>query len=359
MSARHIAIIAAGTGGHIIPGIELGRHLIERGHRVTWLRGTRAVEGRMYAAAGINAIAVPWNIGSLRLTALPGLARAAAGAWATGGRLLDMNRPDAVVSMGGGFSAPVLARMALAGVPIFLHDSNACVGRVTRMFAGLARHVFLGVPANLDRANAHVTGTPTRAMPEWQKPGRMELLILGGSQGSDPVNRLAVAAGEALASRGIDFRIRLVGAKPGSFTPAPWLEVLESVPNPGELMAASRLAISRAGASTLAELARVGLPAILIPYPHAKDDHQSANARIHASAGAAEVLSESGCTGENLAEIILDIDRTPDRLTRMSTAARGLHRPDAAETIERLIMEVLEGRPTVPAGSMAKRASAT
>lgn len=330
-TAPTILIVAAGTGGHIIPGIELGREFGRRGWRVEYACGNRAVEARIYDAAGIAPRVIGWPGAAGSLAGRVGRAARLAVAGPRAMRLVAAVRPAVVVSMGGGFSSPIILAAAMRGIPVHLHESNAIPGRVTRLFRHLARHVFLGLPLESAWPNAALVGTPTRPMPGWN-PDHARVLVMGGSQGAVNLNRIAAEAARLARASEPALAMTILGDAP-SAGDDPGIERIPHVPNPAELMAASTLIVSRAGASSLAEIAGVGMPSILVPYPHSKDGHQDANADVFRRAGASVVRMEADLTPDWLAREMLALVRDPARAMRMAQAAATLSSRNAATTI--------------------------
>ncbi len=331
-----ILIVAAGTGGHIIPGIELGREFGRIGWRVEFACGDRQVESRIYAAANIepNVIGWPGAARTMRGRAARACRIAAAPPRAMG--LLARLRPAAVISMGGGFSAPILAAALLRGTPVYLHESNAVPGRVTRLFRRLARQVFLGLPGAAAWPNAGIVGTPTRPMPGWN-PEHARVLVMGGSQGAARLNSIAAEAARLARASEPALGMTILGDA-GTHADDPGIERIAHVPNPAELMARSTLIVSRAGASSLAEIAGVGMPSILVPFPFSKDAHQDANAGVFRVAGASVVRMEADLSPAWLAGEMLSIIRDPARASRMARAAGTLSSRNAAVTIAAAIV---------------------
>jgi len=336
-----LLVIGAGTGGHIIPGIQVGREFASRGWNVEYACGDRAIETRIYANEGIAPNVVSWpgaasGIGA-RLRRYAKIAASPVRAWA----VLSRVGPDAVISMGGGFSAPILALALLRGIPVWLHESNSHPGRVTRMFAYVAKHVFTGLPVPQQWKNAVQVGTPTRQLPAWAADAGPRILGMGGSQGARRRNECASGAAGELARFGLTAAFTVVGPAianvPESVTFADYL------PNPLEAMSRATLVVSRAGASSLAEIAGIGVPSILVPYPFAKDDHQAKNARVLGVCGGAVVMPEEELTGETLAAQIAALLSDRAKLDAMSRGALTLAAPRAAKDIADVVEADLSG----------------
>lgn len=349
---REAVLAAGGTGGHLFPAQALAEALLARGWRVTLSTDERgaAFAGGFPEAVGreVVASATPARGGALGQAAAP--FRIAAG---IGAAVLRMRRerPAAVVGFGGYPSIPALSAALLLRVPAVIHEANGVLGRVNRAFAARVERVACGTwPTAVPRgARAEHVGNPVRAAVAERAgapyrppgPGVVRLLVIGGSQGarvlSDVVPAAVLALPEALRGRvkvaqqarpeDVE-RVRL--ALPGA-------EVEPFFGDVGRRMAEAQLVVARAGASTLADLACVGRPAVLIPYAAAAEDHQTANARGPVEAGAAVAIAERDLTPEALAEALAAILLDPPRAASMARAAARQGRPDAAERLASLV----------------------
>jgi UDP-N-acetylglucosamine--N-acetylmuramyl-(pentapeptide) pyrophosphoryl-undecaprenol N-acetylglucosamine transferase len=348
-----ILIAAGGTGGHMFPALALGRALAMHGRAVTLLtdsRGARYVGGDLpftVVTAGSPSGGVAASLKSMAQLAL-GLVQSIGA--------LRRARPVAAASFGGYASVPAALAAALRRVPILVHEQNAVFGRANRLTARFARAVALSfertaeVPTRPDLRQL-LTGNPTR--PEFtvapavsRDPHRFRVLVLGGSQGarvfSDVVPGAVAMLPHDLRTR-LDLaqqcrpedleRVRAAYADMGFA--ADLASFFTDVPT---RMAATDLLVSRSGASTVAELLALGRPSLLVPYLHAADDHQTANARALAEAGAAILVSQPELTAERLAAELSGLMREPARLAAMADRAHRLARPDA---VERLLDAVL------------------
>jgi len=330
-----ILIAGGGTGGHLFPGLALADALAAHGASVIFV-GT---------AAGIEARAVPAAGYALRL--LPGrqlrgggIARAAAGlASAAGGTLralalLGELRPRLVVGVGGYASVAVVIAASLRRIPTVLLEQNVVPGAANRVLARLARRICVGFAesiAFLPRARAVHTGNPVRAdlirpRPPRARPG---LLVFGGSAGAHRLNQAMLDAlgplGPTLA--GLETVRAAYAARGLAARVEPFIADL------GAAYAAADLVVARAGAMTCAELTAVGLPAILVPYPYATDDHQRRNAEVLVRAGAAEMILDAALDGERLGTALRALLEDAGRRATMAARARALGRPDAAERV--------------------------
>jgi UDP-N-acetylglucosamine--N-acetylmuramyl-(pentapeptide) pyrophosphoryl-undecaprenol N-acetylglucosamine transferase len=349
-----ILITAGGTGGHMFPALALGRALALRGRAVTLLTDSR---GARYVGSELpfTVVSAGSPSGGIAGT-LKGLAQLALGLVQSLGALRHV-RPVAAASFGGYASVPAAVAAAMNRVPVLVHEQNAVFGRANRLTARFARAVALSfeptaeVPARPGLRRL-LTGNPTR--PEFAATSavahpsdRFHVLVLGGSQAARIFSDVVPAAVAQLPG---ELRARLVLAqqcRPEDLErvraayaelgfPAELATFFADVPT---RMAATDLLVSRSGASTVAELLALGRPSLLVPYQHAADDHQTANARALAEAGAAIVVAQPELTAERLAAELAGLMRSPARLSAMADQARRLARPDA---VERLLDAVLD-----------------
>lgn len=366
MSAGHpsvnVAIACGGTGGHLFPGMAVGHELRARGCEVSLLVSPKEVDQQAVRGAA----------GDFRVVTLPAVgltgrnvlrfASASFRSYRAARREFRGCRPDAVLAMGGFTSAPpVLAGMRI-GAATFLHDSNTVPGRANRWLAPLVDECLIGFPEAAGRLRCRritTTGTPVRPgfVPRDRAaacrdlgldPAGPVLLVMGGSQGAAGVNQLVIAAWPALAAKfpGLQL-IHLTGISDhervrAAFAPhAPRVQVHPFLSNMGLPLAAATVAVSRSGASSLAELAAMGLPAVLVPYPAAVDDHQRHNAEAFAANGAARVLLQRDAQPERLAALVAELAETGAVRDRALAALAGLHRPAAAVDIAERILQSL------------------
>lgn len=335
--SRAFLLSCGGTGGHLSPGIALAEALQRRGHRTLLLISQKRIDARLAA-----------NYPALRFVPITGTPLGAHPAvfarflfsqtqgLLAGLRLIRAERPAAVVGFGGFTSASVILVAALRGVPVALHESNRVPGRAVRLLSRLAARVWLpegvslpGRPPNWPKLRA--AGMPVRAEITRLRrevaaarlgldPLRPAIAVFGGSQGAGPLNDWARSAAPDLARRGIQLAC-VTGpgkgeasrachpAADGSPVTTVWIPFCDDV---SALLSAVDLVVARSGAGSLAEFARVGVPAVLIPYPHAADDHQRANAARFAELGAGLVLDQSRLA--ELTDLVLSVALDPGRL---------------------------------------------
>ena len=345
-----VVIAGGGTGGHLYPGIAVAREILARapGGTVSFAGTALGIETRVVPREG-------FELDVIRSAGLKGkslLARARGALLLPLGGLdawtvLSRRRPDLVVGVGGYSSGPVVALAAVRGIRTMVLEQNAAPGLTNRWLARLVDAAAVTWPDTLPyfRGRGFVSGNPVRAEFFTESGGtrrddRTRILIFGGSQGAHAINVAMVEAAAELARRGGRLAItHQTGERDLAFVGDGYRRAgLEARVEPflyamDREMTAADLVISRAGATTLAELAAAGRPAILVPLPTATDDHQRKNADATARAGAAEVIDQRELTGDRLAARILALAADAPRRAAMAHAARGLARPDAAKII--------------------------
>jgi UDP-N-acetylglucosamine--N-acetylmuramyl-(pentapeptide) pyrophosphoryl-undecaprenol N-acetylglucosamine transferase len=264
--------------------------------------------------------------------------------------------PDVVVGLGGYASAPAVVAGRLRRLPIVLLEQNAKPGMTTRLLARLADRVCVSFPdtaAGFAAGQAVVTGNPVRvfaAVPAAETPhSGFTIAIVGGSAGAHRLNEVGPALRAALTNvPGLSIIHQTGVAEEAAvrtrYAGATNVDVRPFITDMGAVYAAADLIICRAGATTIAELAAQGLPAIFVPYPHAADDHQRANAEALVRGGAARLVLDHQATGARLAEEVRELIGTPDLLAEMRRRMRQFARPDAATRVLDVIDELMAGK---------------
>tara|TARA_B100001105_G_scaffold33722_1_gene23559 strand:+ start:3353 stop:4507 length:1155 start_codon:yes stop_codon:yes gene_type:complete len=355
---KRIAIACGGTGGHLFPGLAVGDALVARGCEVTLLVSSKEVDQTAVKSAyGMEVESLP-VIGLSR-----NLPRFAASFWSSLGqcrKLFGENRPDAVLAMGGFTSAPPVIAGKLIGARIFLHEANAIPGRAVKLLAPLADEVFVQFPAAMPRVlsiDIRATGLPVRAAMEPIEKADARtalgladdqpvLLVMGGSQGARSINQALIESLPRLAKALPDLQfIHLTGtgsvelvrqaydALGLSAVVRPFLTEMEYA------LGAADLALSRSGASSLAEFSAMELPAILIPYPTAVDDHQRLNARSFVDIGAARCFHQKQLTPNLLVSQLSQLFGSPARLEAMAGAMKQWKSAQATGEVVQRIFE--------------------
>ncbi len=353
-----VLIAAGGTGGHVIPGLEVAKTLRARGWECVFLGTARGFENRLVPEAGFALHHVP--IGSLKRVSLRrrlATLLSAPCALAAAVKVVRERGPEVALSLGGYAAGPLVAACALLEVPLVVLEPNALPGLANRLAAPAARRALLGHPraASFFRAaSCEVTGMPVRSDFFRTEPrpanGPFTVLILGGSQGAARLNRAAVEAARIwhregfLAPRlvhqtGEREREQVASAYRDLGVDANSAAFFDNMP---ELFAGSDLVICRAGASVLAELCAACKPAVLVPFPYAADDHQRANSAVLAGVGGAVVVEDKEWTGERMVREIEGFAGNPERLAEMATALAPLAPVGAAEHAADAVAEAAE-----------------
>jgi UDP-N-acetylglucosamine--N-acetylmuramyl-(pentapeptide) pyrophosphoryl-undecaprenol N-acetylglucosamine transferase len=360
--ASLILLAAGGTGGHLFPAEALGVELIKRGFRVRLATDARALRySGLFTRDMIDVVPSetvrgrnPLSLARTGITLLRGTAIAFS--------LIRRLRPIAVVGFGGYPTLPPLIAARLTGTPSIIHDANAVLGRANRFLSRHASAIATSLPGVLDRDPAltgktATVGTPMRpavlaaaavtyAVPRAGEPFR--LLVVGGSQGARVMSDIVPGAIERLDPdlrqglilthqvRDEDLsRVRAVYGRLGvNAELAPFFTDLPA------RLAANHLIVSRSGAGTVAELAAIGRPSILVPLPGSIDQDQFANAGVLADAKASLRIAQKDFTAERLAAEIAALAKTPERLAEMAANARKVGRLDAAERLADLVVKV-------------------
>ena len=359
-STTRILIAGGGTGGHIIPALAIADELKAR-HRAEMLFvGTaRGLESRLVPQAGYRLELI--KVGQLNnvslTTRLQTLVDLPAGLLQCFGLLREF-RPAVVVGVGGYASGPVMGAAILMGIPTLAFEPNAVPGLANRLVGSRVKAAAVNFePAARYFRNAHITGIPVRAeffhlvpRPVGAAP---HLLVFGGSQGARVLNMTMPKIAAALLERVSGLTIlHQAGARHAETTLAAYQasgadagrwQVEAFLDDMPRRFAAADLVLARSGASTVAELAASGKPAVLIPFPQAADDHQRRNAEVMAQAGSARVLLEADLTPDQLLGTLSDLLTEPEKLTGMAKNARSLAHPDAAERIAGMAMALTRG----------------
>ena len=358
-----VAIAAGGTAGHINPALALAEELRDRGHHVRFFGQTAKLEGRLVPEAGFELVPVvvsgfdrarPWTL----VSSLARMSRAR-------GKIARLfsteGAPDVAVGFGAYVEMPLLSACRKAGVPYLLHEQNSVPGMANKALAPHAEAVCISVPAAREaferesgRAPVVVlTGNPVRrSVVTASRPagraafgvgeGQTLLLVFGGSLGAAHVNEAVCRLKDELLSReglvvvhstGADGFEATVSAL--ALTPDEQLRwrVMPYISNMGEALAAADLVLSRAGASSIAEIAALAVPSLLVPYPHATADHQTTNARFLTDAGAAVLVPDARLDEPVFSQELLGLLDDAARRARMREAARGLAQSSAASAL--------------------------
>ncbi|MFN3401279.1 MAG: undecaprenyldiphospho-muramoylpentapeptide beta-N-acetylglucosaminyltransferase [Ferrovibrio sp.] len=353
-----ILLAAGGTGGHVFPAEALAAELLKRGHRVGLVTDTRGKgfgqnlpelplyripAGTPSGRSPIGKLMSIFEIGHGVISALT---------------LLGLTRPVAVVGFGGYPALPLLLAARIRKIPIVLHEQNAVLGRVNRLVARFAARIATSFPATHflpEQAVVTVTGNPVRPailaaadVPYTVPDQALRILIMGGSQGARVLSD-SVPAALASLSPEMKKRLRVVQqcraedlerVRAAYVAAGIQAETATFFSDVAQRLAVAHLVVSRSGASSAAEIAVVGRPSLLVPYAHAMDDHQTANAQALAHAGGAEVIAQDKFTPERVAMAFSDLLADPAHLADMAAHARSVGRPLAAQALADLVERV-------------------
>ncbi|QFT85652.1 UDP-N-acetylglucosamine--N-acetylmuramyl-(pentapeptide) pyrophosphoryl-undecaprenol N-acetylglucosamine transferase [Halomonas sp. THAF12] len=351
---RRALIMAGGTGGHVIPALSLARALQARGVEVEWLGSPRGIENRLVPEAGLPLHRIA--VSGLRGNGLAGWAMAPwrlIGAVRQAGRVIRDFDPQLVVGLGGFASGPGGLAAWLARRPLVIHEQNAVAGLTNRVLARMARGVYAAFPQAFP-GRAEVVGNPVRddiaaigetpRGAETMRARPLRLLVVGGSLGALALNR---GMPEALARlpkaerpevRHQAGRDKDAATREGYAQQGVEADVSAFIDDMAEAYDWADLVVCRAGALTVAELAAAAKPALFVPFPHAVDDHQTANAAALVEQGAAALMPQSEMTAATLADRLAAL-LDPDTLATMAAEARGCAHLDA---VERLVAGCME-----------------
>lgn len=360
--ALRILVAAGGTGGHLFPGIAVARSFQQAcpDASIAFLGRRGGLEERLVPREGypLHTVSVRGLQGRTRLAQLQSLGVLAIGT-SQALRFLRRWRPNLVVGAGGYVMAPAVLAAALLRLPRVIMEQNLVPGLTVRVLARYAQRVFTAFPESqkfLKLPKVVCTGTPIRpeiADPAPEAPkrdsNRLNVLVVGGSQGAHRLNQAVMEALPMLAAH--REKVRFVH-QTGEFDLTRVAEAYESSGVPGETHAFlhdmpqryhwAHLVLSRAGASTLAELTACGKPAILVPYPYAADDHQLHNALAMRERGAAQVIVDAELTGQQVHDSLERYILHPARLCDQAAQSRRLGRPHAARDIVNTCLEILD-----------------
>ena len=343
--SKTILIMAGGTGGHVFPGLAVADELRGRGWNVVWMGSRGGMEARLVPARGYR---MAW----IRARALRGKGIAAKlllpadlllAFWHSA-RAIFTIRPDVVLGMGGYVAFPGGMMASLLAKPLAIHEQNAVAGLANRVLRGVADRAFEAFPGALK--NAEWTGNPIRAeiaqlaAPAARYAGRegpLKLLVIGGSLGAQALNDVVPQALALLHFAERPLVVHQSGEKHLDALKKNYAkesiqgELLAFIEDMAGRYAEADLVICRAGAMTIAELSAGGMASVLVPFPHAVDDHQSANARFLSERGAAVLLPQHELTPEKLVALLRFLDR--EKLLEMARKARALGKPEAARIV--------------------------
>ena len=358
-SPRRLLIAASGTGGHVFPAVAIAEQLARSSHpwHLEWLGVPDRMEVKLVGDRyPLHTVKVAGFQAKPGLSTLKTLFRLIVSI-GTVRKILKRGKFDGVFTTGGYISAPAILAAKSLGLPVVLHESNALPGKVTRTFAPWCSAVAIGFQAAATHLKAKTvwTGTPVRsqflqAAPEMDDlgipAGVRVVAMIGGSQGAVALNQLVRQCAPAWFKEGIWLVHQTGESDPDAkILSHPQYISLPFYSNMAGLLNRADLVISRSGAGTLTELAMVGVPSILVPYPFAAEDHQAYNAKVFVEVGAAEMFRQQQLLPETLEATVLDLlATTPEstlRYERMRSAAKSLAVVDSAMQVANLLERVI------------------
>lgn len=345
MTARTILIMAGGTGGHIFPALAVADYLRDQGWKVVWLGARTGMEATLIPQHGYS---VEWirfsglrGKGLIRMALLPLNLLIA---FCQSARAIFRVRPDVVLGMGGYIAFPGGMMAALFNRPLVLHEQNSIAGLSNRVLAQVADRKLAGFPQAL--SSSEWTGNPVRrdiamlAEPEARfrhRSGNLKLLVVGGSLGAQALNEAIPRALALIPEAGRPEVVHQAGEKHIAILDEHYREAgvkattLPFIVDMAVAYASADLVICRAGALTVAEIAVAGIASVLVPFPHAVDDHQTHNARFLSERMAALLLPQDELTPRRLADLLLGFTR--EKLLDMARRARALGKPEATRIV--------------------------
>ncbi|MCK9388583.1 MAG: undecaprenyldiphospho-muramoylpentapeptide beta-N-acetylglucosaminyltransferase [Sulfuritalea sp.] len=353
--SKTLLIMAGGTGGHIMPGLAVAEHLRQQGWNIAWMGHPDGMEAKLVVGRGYDMAWVHFTAlrgkGLLRKLLLPfNLLRGFSQAWTQ----LKRIQPDVVLGMGGYVSFPGGMMASLQGIPLVLHEQNSVAGLANRVLARLADRILTGFPDVLKQGakvgawvgnpvRPEIAVLPAPTLRYAQHSGPLRVLVVGGSLGAQALNEVLPKALALIPENERPAVVHQAGEKHlpmlKSFYASAGVNA-DCVAFINDMAGAydwADLVICRAGALTVAELAAAGVASLLVPFPHAVDDHQTSNARFLSNAGAAILLPQDQLTPVRLAEI-RNLSRS--QLTQMAEKARALARPEATADVAAICQEL-------------------
>ena len=356
MTQRRFLVMAGGTGGHVFPALATARRLQELGHEVQWLGSAGGMEERLIADTDIplSVISVSGLRGKGRLALLLAPFRLLRALWQSL-RVMTRVKPDCVIGMGGFVTGPGGLSAWLTRRPLLVHEQNAIAGMTNRILARLAETVMEAFPGSFgDGVVTRCTGNPVRSdvatipAPDErmaERTGRIRILVVGGSLGAQAINEKMPAAVARLPGEQRPEIRHQCGERNHEAALAAYenagveASVEPFIKDMAEAYAWADLVVCRSGALTISELCAAGVGALLVPFPHAVDDHQTRNADYMVKAGAALLMPQHKLTDDLLADTLADLLGSREHIIDMARAARTLARPDATERVVNYCLE--------------------
>jgi UDP-N-acetylglucosamine--N-acetylmuramyl-(pentapeptide) pyrophosphoryl-undecaprenol N-acetylglucosamine transferase len=356
-AVKRVLMMAGGTGGHIFPGLAVAQYMREQGVMVHWLGTSQGLESRLVPEAGIplHLITISGLRGKGVKTLLLAPFKIITAVWQAR-RVIQSFDPDVVIGMGGFVSGPGGLASWLLRRPLIIHEQNATAGFTNKMLAKVAKRILEGFPSAFkSKANVVLVGNPVRPeienLPEPLKrldPSRkpFRLLVLGGSLGAQALNTIVPKALHQLSESERPAIMHQTGEKQIDATKKDYesmglqANVIPFIKDMAAAYAWADVVLCRAGALTVAELCAAGLGAVFVPFPHAVDDHQTANASFMVKHDAAICVQQTDLTASRLADIVKEFNDMPEKRAAMAQSAYQLRRVHVAEKIFAICQEV-------------------
>lgn len=361
---RTVMIMAGGTGGHVYPGLAVAQALRAAGWRIVWLGTHAGLEAKLVPTQGIEMAWLKFGgvrgKGLLRMVWLP---MQIILAFIQSARAIFKHRPDVVLGLGGYTAFPGGMMASLFNRPLVIHEQNSIAGLTNRLLACLADKVLVAFPGAFQgpkdkpipcgKVAAQCCGNPVRAeiaalpVPAERlqhRAGNLRVLVVGGSLGAQALNEAVPQALKLIDAARRPEVVHQAGMRHLAQLQANYaasdvnVEVVAFIDDMAARYAWCDVVICRAGALTIAELAAAGVASVLVPYPHAVDDHQTTNAFFLSAAGAAVLLPQSELTPQRLAQLLGEFTR--EKLMTMAQRARALTKPDATRVVAQVCMEM-------------------
>lgn len=352
-----ILITAGGTGGHVYPGLAVARALIEQNIPVIWMGTPKGLEARVIPEAGIEMVHL--SVNGLRgkgLTTLLAAPLQLAKALFQSVMIMVKVKPSAVLGMGGFVAGPGGLVAALMGKPVLIHEQNAIPGLTNKLLSNVSKKILEGFPGtfpasgnkkkkvigigNPVRKDIAAIDTPKKRLGDrW---GRINILVFGGSLGAQVLNEVVPMALEEMPLDKRPIVRHQAGKNKDETTKSRYekmsvaAEVTPFIEDMAEAYEWADLVICRSGALTVAELAAAGMASVMVPYLHAVDDHQTANAKYLSDSGAAILMPQHELNADSLATVLTELCSDRDKLIEMSIKARRLAKPEATEEVAAL-----------------------
>lgn len=352
--SKTFLLMAGGTGGHIFPALAVAQSLKQQGHQVVWLGSKDSMEERLVPQHGITLETIAMK--GVRGNGLKRKLMLPFTLWQTvqaAKDIIQRHRIDAVIGFGGFVTFPGGMAAKFLGVPIVIHEQNAVAGLSNKVLAKWAARVLYAFPKAFEQYPDGLVGNPVRAeiaqLPEpkqrfAKRSGSLNVLVVGGSLGAQVLNEIVPQALAMLPETQRPHvthqsgRNKLDALKQAYAQANVQAQCIEFVDDMVSAYRDADIVICRAGALTIAELTAAGVGALLVPYPHAVDDHQTANARFMVSAQAGLLLPQSELTAAKLAEVLAGLTR--ETCLQWAEQARTLALPNSADDVARIAIEV-------------------